>query len=199
MYDFGASRLFPSNQSQVTTIVRGTFGYLDPEYMHTGPLTEKSDVYSFGVVLIELLIGQKVVCYERLEEKKFLATYFVYLMKIEWFLEGIDPIVLLNDGNVKHLKEIAALASGCMRMNRKEMPTMKEVAHEIAGLQAKKRHHWSKKLVPLEGDEEGVGSFVGSICSQYSLGNLDAFERTMKARRVKNKHLFLQETNMFDC
>lgn len=55
-----------------------------------------------------------------------------------------------------------------------------------------------RELVPLEGEEEGHGSFLGSICSQYSLGNLDASERTMKARRVKSKHLCLQEPNMLN-
>lgn len=56
-----------------------------------------------------------------------------------------------------------------------------------------------KELVPFEGDEEGEGSFFGSICSQYSFGSLDASERTRKARRVKSKHLCLQEPNMLNA
>ncbi|XVE80798.1 hypothetical protein DITRI_Ditri15bG0009100 [Diplodiscus trichospermus] len=158
--DFGASRLILSDQAQVTTIVQGTFGYLDPEYMHTGQLTEKSDVYSFGVVLIELLTGQKVVCFERSEEKKVLAMYFVSLMKEGKLLEILDPRVL-KDGNIEHLKEVATLAWRCVRVKGEERPTMKEVAHELAGMLAMDRHPWDKSNLPAEEVEHLLGEFCG--------------------------------------
>ncbi|XVE80097.1 hypothetical protein DITRI_Ditri14bG0112200 [Diplodiscus trichospermus] len=154
--DFGASRLIPTEEAQITTIVQGTFGYLDPEYMRTSLLTEKSDVYSFGVVLIELLTGQKVVCFERSEEKRVLAMYFLSLMKEDRLLEILDPLVL-NDANAEQLKEVAALARQCVRVKGEERPTMKEVAHELDGLQAMERYRCGKSNMQEEEAEYLLG------------------------------------------
>lgn len=62
--DFGFARLAADSDSGVThvsTQVKGTAGYLDPEYLRTYQLTEKSDVYSFGVLLVELVTGRRPI------------------------------------------------------------------------------------------------------------------------------------------
>ncbi|CAM6035385.1 unnamed protein product, partial [Sphagnum compactum] len=59
--DFGLSKLHVMEQgdaSHITTVVKGTAGYLDPEYHQSGKLTNKSDVYAFGIVMMEILTAQ---------------------------------------------------------------------------------------------------------------------------------------------
>ncbi|WKA07971.1 hypothetical protein VitviT2T_025738 [Vitis vinifera] len=139
--DFGASRLIPLDQAQLTTLVQGTLGYLDPEYFHSSQLTEKSDVYSFGVVLVELLTGKKALSFDRLEEERNLAMFFVSSMKDDRLFEILDDRVL-NEGNTKHLKEVAILAKRCLMVKGEERPTMKEVAMELEGLRILETHPW---------------------------------------------------------
>ena len=79
--DFGASKLVPLDHTQIATLVQGTLGYLDLEYMQTSQLTEKSDVYSFGVVLIELLTGEKALSFDRPERERSLTSYFLFFFE----------------------------------------------------------------------------------------------------------------------
>ncbi|KAG8501991.1 hypothetical protein CXB51_000199 [Gossypium anomalum] len=59
LHDFGLAKLTQDSNTHVSTRVMGTFGYLAPEYVSSGKLTNKSDVFSFGVVLLELITGRQ--------------------------------------------------------------------------------------------------------------------------------------------
>lgn len=59
--DFGLAKMLGVEESKVFTDVRGTIGYMDPEYMSNAKLTCASDIYSFGIVVLQLLSGQKVI------------------------------------------------------------------------------------------------------------------------------------------
>ncbi|CAJ2651143.1 unnamed protein product [Trifolium pratense] len=128
--DFGASKLVPLDQSEIATMVKGTIGYLDPEYMLTSQLTEKSDVYSFGVVLMELLTGERPFSFGRPEERRNLATYFLSCFKKDNVFEIIED-GMLNEENKQEIKEVTDLAAKCLRLRGKERPSMKEVAMEL--------------------------------------------------------------------
>ncbi|KAG4965820.1 hypothetical protein AAZV13_14G128700 [Glycine max] len=139
--DFGASRLVPLDQTEIATMVQGTFGYLDPEYMLTSQLTEKSDVYSFGVVLVELLTGEKPHSFGKPEEKRSLANHFLSCLK-EDRLFDVFQVGIVNEENKKEIVEVAILAAKCLRLNGEERPSMKEVAMELDAIRQKEKHPW---------------------------------------------------------
>jgi serine/threonine protein kinase len=139
VYDFGASRLVPLDQTQLNTLVQGTLGYLDPEYMQTSQLTEKSDVYSFSVVMAELLIGKKALSFDRPELDRNLATYFVTAIKEDRLVQILEEHIV-NEGNIEQLKEVANLAKRCLRLRGDDRPSMKEVATELKRLRSLEKH-----------------------------------------------------------
>ncbi|KAL2503457.1 Wall-associated receptor kinase 2 [Abeliophyllum distichum] len=128
--DFGTSMSFAVDQTHQTTLVKGTFGYLDPEYFQSSQFTEKSDVYSFAVVLVELLTGQRPISFDRSGEQRSLATRFLLCMEGENLETILDPQVL-EQGNREELIAVAKLAQMCLNLSGKKRPTMKEVAMEL--------------------------------------------------------------------
>ncbi|CAN0914176.1 Wall-associated receptor kinase-like 2 [Linum grandiflorum] len=149
--DFGTSKSVPDDKTHLTTLVQGTFGYLDPEYFHTSQFTEKSDVYSFGVVLVELLTGQKPISFTRGEEERSLVAHFISATKEkDGLVRILDPVVS-REGREAELGSVAELAVRCLRLNGKKRPTMREVAMELDGLRNSQR---SVRVDDQEEEEE---------------------------------------------
>ncbi|XP_077216045.1 putative wall-associated receptor kinase-like 16 [Tasmannia lanceolata] len=139
--DFGASKLVPLDYTEITTLVQGTLGYLDPEYFQTSQLTEKSDVYSFGVVLLELLTGDQPVSSDRSEKERNLSMYFISSMKENRLFEILEKRVV-DEGGTEQIYAVADLAKRCLRMRGEERLTMKEVVVELDGLRRLEVHPW---------------------------------------------------------
>ncbi|KAL5071226.1 hypothetical protein RYX36_022113 [Vicia faba] len=171
--DFGASRLVPLDQTEIATMVQGTLGYLDPEYMQTHQLTEKSDVYSFGVVLAELLTGDKPISFNRPEENISLAMHFLSCLKQDRIFEAIE-VGILNDDNKKEIMEVAILAARCLRLRGDERPSMKEVAMELDGIRLMEKHPWNDTDQNFEESQrllhEASCSFFDENGDSYNLG-----------------------------
>ncbi|KAF5776754.1 putative protein kinase RLK-Pelle-CrRLK1L-1 family [Helianthus annuus] len=126
--DFGLSKICPKNRqtTYVNTGVKGTFGYLDPDYFYTGKLTRKSDVYAFGVVLFEVLCGKRAVDSRINEEHWGLAVWAQESIK-EGRLKQIVDTSIRGSVSPKCLKEFAQLAKQCLHKDPKQRPTMAKV------------------------------------------------------------------------
>ncbi|KAL8059898.1 hypothetical protein ABFX02_03G116900 [Erythranthe guttata] len=174
--DFGASRLVPVDHTQLSTMVQGTFGYLDPEYMQTNQLTEKSDVYSFGVVLLELLTGRGAICFDKPEEEKNLSYFFLSMLKQDRILEIVDDGILIvgDDKNREsQIMEVAKIAKGCLYVRGEDRPSMKEVAMELEGLRLGGKHAWARN-----GDDgEETESLLRDRLNEF-VGNGDGYSNT---------------------
>ncbi|KAL5581529.1 hypothetical protein UlMin_013971 [Ulmus minor] len=131
--DFGTSKTVSLDQTHLTTIVKGTFGYLDPEYFQSHQFTEKSDVYSFGVVLVELLTGKKAIFISTsAEDYGSLVAHFNNSMEENRLFEIVDSQVM--KGPKEEIVVVANLANRCLDLNGRKRPTMKEVAMELEGI-----------------------------------------------------------------
>ncbi|KAK1289782.1 Wall-associated receptor kinase 5 [Acorus calamus] len=140
--DFGASKLTPIDKDQFATFMQGTWGYLDPECLQTGQLTDKSDVYSFGVVLAELLTRRKAV--SSIEENvndRSLANNFMTSMKESRIMDLLDPHIV-KEGRMDLITKVCKLTTRCLSIIGEYRPTMKDVAMELEGLAMFEIHPW---------------------------------------------------------
>ncbi|KAL9159309.1 hypothetical protein ABFS82_08G125400 [Erythranthe guttata] len=133
--DFGLSRSVSIDRTHLTTLVGGTFGYLDPEYFRCGQLNDKSDVYAFGVVLAEILTGQKAI--SSTKDDVGLALRFRSAVKKNCLSEILEQVVA-DEGDEEEILAVAKLAKRCMKVNARKRPSMKEVAAEIDQLRKAK-------------------------------------------------------------
>ncbi|KAI3749786.1 hypothetical protein L2E82_20402 [Cichorium intybus] len=131
--DFGLSRLAPLPDisgivhGHVSTVVKGTPGYLDPEYFLTHNLTDKSDVYSLGVVFLELLTGMHPITH---------GKNIVREVNIVYQSGMIFSIIDANMGSYESecVKKFVALALNCCGDDTEGRPSMAEVVRELENI-----------------------------------------------------------------
>ena len=130
--DFGLSKLVDHDQSQVVTNMRGTPGYMAPEWL-SSVITEKVDVYSFGVVLMEILCGRRNLDRSQPEEEMHLLELFRKNIEEDRLLDLVDKHsedMQLHGAEVVNMMRVAAW---CLQNDFTRRPSMSMVVKVLEG------------------------------------------------------------------
>lgn len=171
--DFGLSRVtIDGEASHVTTAVKGTAGYLDPEYFSTQMLTEKSDVYSFGVVLLEIICGRRPIDVKLSEQEVNLIRWVTPYMEADSnplkISNIVDKMLQLNDKDVKSVIHLAKLAIRCVRADPLARPTVSEV---IAEIKVAIKYEEENNAREVDDDSEVSENYGDRMSSQASVSD----------------------------
>ncbi|KAA8535479.1 hypothetical protein F0562_030482 [Nyssa sinensis] len=130
--DFGFAKLIPEGVSHMTTKVKGTMGYLAPEYAMWGKVSESCDVYSFGILLLEIVTGRKPI--EKLPggAKRTITEWTEPLIVKGRFKDIVDP-KLRGNFDENQLKQAILVAALCVQNEPEKRPNMKEVVSLLQG------------------------------------------------------------------
>ncbi|RLM74176.1 hypothetical protein C2845_PM15G00320 [Panicum miliaceum] len=170
--DFGLSRLAPLPETEgsapghVSTVVKGTPGYLDPEYFLTHKLTDKSDVYSLGVVFLELLTGMQPISHGRNIVREVLAAN-----QSGMIFSVVDN--RMGSYPAECVETFAVLALRCCQDETDARPSMVEVVRELEMI-------W--KMTP--GTENIASSESGALAMGSSSSNTTGTPTASSASRM---------------
>lgn len=186
--DFGFAKMIPDGVSHLTTRVKGTLGYLAPEYAMWGKVSESCDVYSYGILLMELLTGRKPIQKLPGEGKRTITEWAEPLITKGRYRELGDPSLRGNfDKNqMKHFVNVAAL---CVQYEPDKRPTMKEVVgllkgYEPNGIVNQMRMGSVKSEDDLMGMDQGGDEKEGSSYDKSSSSHVQDPYKQYENRRM---------------
>ncbi|XP_010257446.1 PREDICTED: G-type lectin S-receptor-like serine/threonine-protein kinase LECRK3 [Nelumbo nucifera] len=132
--DFGLAKLLMTNQSRTLASIRGTKGYVAPEWFRNMPITVKVDVYSFGVMMLEIICCRKSVEQETVADHRVILTDWAY----DCYQQGRLDELVENDmdamNDICRLERLVRIAIWCIQEEPSLKPTMKNVIQMLEGI-----------------------------------------------------------------
>ncbi|CAN1158030.1 G-type lectin S-receptor-like serine/threonine-protein kinase LECRK1 [Linum perenne] len=131
--DFGLAKLLMANQTRTMTGIRGTKGYVAPEWFRNMPVTAKVDVHSFGILLLELVCCRYKIELEAEHEEEVILAEWAY----ECYSEGKLKRLVNNDlealADMGKVERFVKVAIWCIQDDPSMRPGMKKVVHMLEG------------------------------------------------------------------
>ncbi|XP_010027455.2 cysteine-rich receptor-like protein kinase 42 [Eucalyptus grandis] len=131
--DFGLARCIAPDKSHLSTGIAGTLGYMAPEYLVRGQLTEKADVYAFGVLVLEILSGRKSSIFAQGSDSVLQSVWKHY--KSNNLAACVDP-ALRGKFPVQEASDVLQISLLCTQASMELRPTMSGVVEML-----RKRDH----------------------------------------------------------
>ncbi|KAL3715161.1 hypothetical protein ACJRO7_006973 [Eucalyptus globulus] len=131
--DFGLSKLIERDENQVVISMRGTPGYLAPEWLNVA-ITEKVDVYSFGVVILEIVCGRKNFDRSLDEEDMYLLSLFKRKAEEKQLLDIVDKSSEDMRLNGPHAVNMMRIAAWCLQGDYTMRPSMSMIIKVLEGV-----------------------------------------------------------------
>ncbi|PNX84696.1 receptor-like protein kinase FERONIA-like protein [Trifolium pratense] len=175
--DFGLSKAGPTGMAMthVSTVVKGSIGYLDPEYYLRQRLTLKSDVYSFGVVLLEVLCARPPLVRSSEKKKASLVIWFQRCYKEGLIVEELVDPFIRDSITSESLKCYCQMVLSCLhddgnqRMSMSDVVGALEFALQLVTTEEDSKFGWTKekekseqRLLPHFTSEDGSDVFTSS-------------------------------------
>ncbi|KAG0605447.1 hypothetical protein M758_9G059900 [Ceratodon purpureus] len=129
---FGISSLTVQYSSSHILLISCS-GYLAPEYMCHGQLSDKADVYSFGVLLLEIVSGKRNRDLSMPEDEVYLPNWAWKLHKESRLLDMKDPSLLLGENEAEEVQRVLETAVLCVQNAPEKRPSMFLAAAMLAG------------------------------------------------------------------
>ncbi|KAL2523312.1 Cysteine-rich receptor-like protein kinase 2 [Forsythia ovata] len=123
--DFGIARLNSNNEGVGSSAIAGTFGYMAPEYLAQGRLTDKVDVYSYGVLLLEIISGVQNNKFQSDDSLDTLVTISWKHFKRNTVTQIIDSSI--GNENTDEVQRVVQIALLCTQESPDMRPTMTQV------------------------------------------------------------------------
>ncbi|OIT36400.1 PREDICTED: G-type lectin S-receptor-like serine/threonine-protein kinase SD2-5 [Nicotiana attenuata] len=171
--DFGLAKLMTREQSHVFTTMRGTRGYLAPEWITNYAISEKSDVFSYGMVLLEIIGGRKNYDPSESSEKSHFPSYAFKMMEEGKLKDLIDRNLKIEEED-ERVSIAIKVALWCIQDDMSLRPSMAKVVQMLEGIctvpspptaaQMGSRL-FSSFLKSLSGDATSSGTSAPSDCN----------------------------------